>query len=367
MKNILLLGAGKIGEVIATLLDASGDFKVTVTDAEEKRFKKFSGLKGIETKTLDITDAVKLRAAMKDKFAVISAVPFFLNAQVAEAAAEAGVHFLDLTEDVKSTEVVKKLAANASHAFIPQCGLAPGFISIVASHLAKKFDTLHEVRLRVGALPQFPSNAFKYNLTWSTDGLINEYLRPCVAVVDGKLKEVPALAELEHFALDGVEYEAFNTSGGLGTLAETFAGKVQTLNYRSIRYPGHRNIIKFLIQDLRLGENPELFKQILENAIPATRQDVILIYVTVTGQQNGQYLQETYSEKVYAREIHGKTRSGIQITTASAVCAVLDLLREGKVADKGFVRQEDIRFDDFINNRFGANFAYRNGNGKNGG
>ena len=363
MTDVLLLGAGKIGEVIASFLAASGDYAVTVTDTDEKRFKKFAGLKSITTEVLDITDAAKLKAAMKGKFAVVSAVPFFLNPQVAEAAAGAGIHFLDLTEDVKSTKLVKKLAAKSSHAFIPQCGLAPGFISIVASHLAQKFDTLHEVRLRVGALPQFPSNAFKYNLTWSTDGLINEYLRPCEAVVAGRLKEVPALAELEHFALDGVEYEAFNTSGGLGTLAETLAGKVQTLNYRSIRYPGHRDIMRFLIQDLRLGEHPELLKKILENAIPATKQDVILIYVMVTGNQNGQYLQETYSEKVYAREIGGKVRSGIQITTASSVCAVLDLLGEGKLPKKGFVRQEDIPYNDFIANRFGVNFTYGNGNG----
>ena len=300
---------------------------------------------------------------MAGKFAVISAAPFFMNTDIARAAGEAKVHFLDLTEDVESTRVVKELAKKAETAFIPQCGLAPGFISIVAYDLASQFDTLQNVHLRVGALPQFPSNALKYNLTWSTDGLINEYLKPCEAMVRGEAREVPALEELEHFSLDGIEYEAFNTSGGLGTLAETLKGKVQNLNYRSIRYPGHRDIIKMLILDLRLGERPEILKEIFEHALPQTRQDVVLIYVTVTGYKDGEFLQETYTQKVYAREIEGEVRSGIQITTASAVCAVLDLLMEGKIPVKGFVRQEEIKFKDFIENRFGTNYAYNNGNG----
>lgn len=363
MKDILLLGAGKIGEMIVTLLCPAGDYRVTVADASRDSLGKIPDHERLEKTTLDITDAKKLSAAMKGKFAVISAVPFFLNKDVARAAKEAGVHFLDLTEDVESTEVVKKLAKGAKCAFIPQCGLAPGFISIVASHLVKRFDKLQDVRLRVGALPQYPSNALKYNLTWSTEGLINEYIKPCQAIVRGRLREVQALEELEHFSVEGNEYEAFNTSGGLGTLAETLKGKVQNLNYRSIRYPGHRDIIKVLIHDLRLGERPEILKDIFEHALPKTRQDVVLIYVTVTGRREGEFLQETYIRKIYARRIGGKIRSGIQITTASGVCAVLDLLAEGKIPQRGLVKQEDIPYQAFIENRFGKNYTQGDGNG----
>ena len=110
--------------------------------------------------------------------------------------------------------------------------------------------------MRVGALPQYPSNALNYNLTWSTDGVINEYFEPCEAIVDGELVEVPALEEREEFSLDGVTYEAFNTSGGLGTLCETLKGKVRTLNYRTIRYPGHAAIMKALLNDLRPAAPP---------------------------------------------------------------------------------------------------------------
>ena len=363
MKNILLLGAGKIGEMIVALLAPTGDYVVTVADNDKKNLAKFSGQKNVETLALDISNSSDVVAAMKGKFAALSAAPYQLNGTIAWAAKEASVHYMDLTEDVNSTKLVKELAKESKTAFIPQCGLAPGFISIVAYDLASHFDELKDVHLRVGALAQYPSNALKYNLTWSTDGLINEYIKPCEAIINGELKEVPALEELETFSLDGTEYEAFNTSGGLGTLAETLKGKVKNLNYRTIRYPGHCILMKMLIQDLRFSECPDELKKLFEYAIPATKQDVVLVYVTVTGHKNGQFLQETYTHKIYAREIDGHIRSGIQITTASGICTVLDLLATGKLRDHGFVRQEEISFKDFIENRFGKNYAYQGDNG----
>ncbi len=121
---------------------------------------------------------------------------------------------------------------------MPQCGLAPGFIGIVAHHLSKRFDVLHEIKMRVGALPAFPTNALKYNLTWSVDGLINEYCHPCDAIRDGERIEMLALEGMEHFSLDGVEYEAFNTSGGLGTLCDTLAGRVRSAGLQIGPLPG---------------------------------------------------------------------------------------------------------------------------------
>jgi saccharopine dehydrogenase-like NADP-dependent oxidoreductase len=291
------------------------------------------------------------------KFAVLSAAPFHLTTMIAEAAARAGVHYLDLTEDVASTRRVKELAQGGESAFIPQCGLAPGFVSIVANDLARRFDTLESVRMRVGALPQYPSNALNYNLTWSTDGVINEYCEPCEAIVDGALVSVPPLEEREEFSLDGITYEAFNTSGGLGTLCETYKGKVRTLNYRTIRYPGHAAIMKALLNDLGLRDRRDVLKDILENALPATMQDVVVIFVTVSGRRNGRLLQESYANKIYSHMLGGAMLSAIQITTASGICAVLDMLADGKLPQKGFVRQEDITLDAFLANRFGRNYA----------
>jgi saccharopine dehydrogenase-like NADP-dependent oxidoreductase len=359
MKNIVVIGAGKIGSTIARLLAHSGDYSVTLADRSREQLDQIEKHPAISVAEIDISDSAALTALLKGKFAVLSAAPFHLTIAIAEAAARAGVHYLDLTEDVESTRRVKQIAETAETAFIPQCGLAPGFISIVANDLASRFDTLESVRMRVGALPQYPSNALNYNLTWSTDGVINEYIEPCEAIVEGKLIDVPALEEREEFSLDGVTYEAFNTSGGLGTLCETLKGKVRTLNYRTIRYPGHAAIMKALLNDLGLRHRREVLKDILENALPSTTQDVVIIFVTVSGHKYGRLVQETYANKVYSAVVAGRMMSAIQITTACSICAVLDMLAHGELPAKGFVRQEEIGLDAFLKSRFGHHYEQK--------
>jgi saccharopine dehydrogenase-like NADP-dependent oxidoreductase len=356
MKSILVVGAGHIGVTIAALLQASGDYAVTLAD---RSLEALAGARapGVKTRVFDVADPAALGGAMHGLYAVVSAAPFHLTVPIAEAARLAGVHYLDLTEDVASTRRVKDLAAGATSAFIPQCGLAPGFISIVAADLATRFETLDELRLRVGALPRYPSNSLGYSLTWSTDGVINEYCEPCEAIVDGELRQTQALEGLEALSIEGVAYEAFNTSGGLGTLCETFAGQVRNLNYRTIRYPGHAAIMKTLLDDLRLRERRHLLKDILEGALPTTLQDVVIIFVTATGMRNGVLAQETFAHRVHSGQAAGRAASAIQITTASAVCAVLDLLAEGELPASGFIRQEDIALTDFLANRFGRAYA----------
>ena len=357
MKDVVVIGAGHIGSTIAQLLSDCGHYAVTVVDRSAEQLAEIGALSEVEHKVIDVADAPALTDLLRGKFAVLSAAPYHLTFLVAEAAKAAGAHYLDLTEDVASTRKVKALASDATTAFIPQCGLAPGFISIVAADLAARFDVLHDVRLRVGALPKYPSNALNYNLTWSTDGVINEYCEPCEAIVDGLPRQTRALEECEAFALDGVGYEAFNTSGGLGTLCETLAGKVRNLNYRTIRYPGHAAIMKALLNDLRLRDRRDLLKDILEQSVPATMQDVVIVFVTVSGLKNGHLVQETYANKIYAREMGGRMVSGIQITTAGAICAVLDMLADGRLRTAGFVRQEEIGLPDFLANRFGSVYA----------
>lgn len=359
MRNIAIIGAGKIGASIADLLAATGDYAVTIADRDEAQLAALPKTKGIATSRIDVSDAEAMARLLAGKFAVLNAGPFQITARVAAAAAAAGVHYLDLTEDVASTRIVTELAKTASSAFVPQCGLAPGFITIVATDLARRFDTLQDLRLRVGALPQFPSNGLNYNLTWSTDGVINEYCEPCDAIVNGTLRSVPALEEVEQFSLEGERYEAFNTSGGLGSLCTTLSGKVQNLNYRTIRYPGHAALMKTLLDDLRLRERRDLLKDILEYAVPMTDQDVVIVFVTATGMQRGHLMQETYAHKIYPRTVAGRTMSAIKLTTAASICAVLDLLAEGALPQKGLILQEQIGLDRFLANRFGSVYAQR--------
>jgi saccharopine dehydrogenase-like NADP-dependent oxidoreductase len=354
MKDIAVVGCGKIGRTIVELLASSGDYAVTAIDPAaaalaalpaHPRVQRRQGLRGA------------LARQLHGQFALVNASPFHATREIAAAAAQAGVHYLDLTEDVASTQAVKALAAGARTSFIPQCGLAPGFISILGMDLAGRFDVLDSLRLRVGALPQFPSNALGYNLTWSVEGVINEYLRPCEAVCEGRRVEMPALEEIEQFALEGVTYEAFNTSGGLGSLVDTLQGRVQTLNYRTIRYPGHRDIMKLLLKDLRLAERPDQLRQILEFALPGTDQDVVVIFATATGQREGRLWQESRAIRVPAQPFAGRWRTAIALTTAASVCATLELLVTGEIGGAGVLRQEQIPLERFLANRFGSVFA----------
>ena len=357
MHKIVVVGAGKIGSVIAEMLAETGDYTVTVADQSAIALAHLPKHPGITAAAIDVADPAALDAVLAGAFAVLSAAPFHLTGKVAEAAARVGCHYLDLTEDVATTRAVKGLAEGARTAFIPQCGLAPGFISIAGAELARGFERVEELRLRVGALPRFPSNSLGYNLTWSTEGVINEYCEPCEALVDGERREVEPLEGLETFALDGVAYEAFNTSGGLGSLAEVLAGKAKNLNYKSVRYPGHCGLMKTLLNDLNLRHRRDLLKDVLEGAVPGTEQDVVVFFVTASGWRDGRLMQESYAGRVLG-EHHGKGFwSAIQVTTAAGICTVLDLLVEGRLPSSGYVRQEEIRLTHFLENRFGR--AYR--------
>jgi saccharopine dehydrogenase-like NADP-dependent oxidoreductase len=354
--RIALLGAGHIGQTIARLLAASGDYEVTVVDRSAEALDHLKGTP-VTLRQADTDSAPALAAVLAGQQAVVNALPYHLATLAATQAREAGCHYFDLTEDVAATRAIKQLAEGARTAFMPQCGLAPGFIGIVAHHLAQGFETLHDVKMRVGALPAFPTNSLKYNLTWSVDGLINEYVHPCEAIREGHNIEVLPLEGLEHFSLDGTEYEAFNTSGGLGTLCETLAGRVRTLDYKSVRYPGHRNLMKMLLEELQLNRDTETLKAIMRRSIPSTMQDVVLVFVTVSGMKQGALVQEVFARKIFAERGDVATglaaQSAIQITTAAGICAAVDLFREGQLPQQGFIRQEQVALPAFLANRFG--------------
>lgn len=360
MSKILVLGAGKIGVAVAKMLHATGDYSVTLADFAQ-RPSHLDKYPSISFQSVDVTNQKALIELLEGHEAVVSALPFYLDLDVAKAAKIAGAHYFDPTEDVQTAREIRKLAEDSDTVFVPQCGLAPGFIAIAAHNLVGHFDEPLDVKLRVGALPQYPDNALKYNLTWSTDGLINEYCNPCESIYEGKRHEVLPLEGLEHFSLDGVRYEAFSTSGGIGSLCETLDGKVKNLNYKTVRYPGHRDMIKMLADDLNLCARREVFKDVIEHGIPLTEQDVVIIFVTVRGMRNGELMQESYAKKIYAEENNEdasiETWSAIQLTTATAICAVVDMHNAGVLKQTGFVKQEEIDFEDFIANRFGKVYA----------
>ena len=358
VKPITILGAGQIGFAMAVLLKQAGDYEILVADQDGNRLKPLAAL-GVDV--MVVNDEASLARALSGRYATLNALPFHCALTVAGMCAKARVHYFDLTEDVGSAQAIRALAVDAASVLMPQCGLAPGFIGVVGHDLARRFDRLLDLHLRVGALPRYCLNGLRYNLTWSTEGLINEYCNPCDAIVDGEPTQIMALEGYETFVLDGVEYEAFNTSGGMGTLAETLRGKARNVDYKSARYPGHCAVMKLLLNDLRLRERRDLLKDILEAAIPVTGQDVIVMFASASGYRNQRLVEESYFARMVGTEIDGNSLSAIQLTTAAGICTALDLVAKGTLPQAGFIGQEQIALDEFLQNRFGRacieNFA----------
>lgn len=360
--NIVVAGGGKIGSLIACLLADSGDYNVHLLDidftgSDVARLKSMTS--HLHLVSFDIRNGQALSDYLSQhhiKF-LISSLPYYLNQGVAEACKLAQVHYFDLTEDVSVTKFVSELAKNTTSAFVPQCGLAPGFVNIVAHSLVNSFDEPEEVKLRVGALPQRSCNGLHYSLIWSTEGLVNEYANLCDAIEQGQLVKHAPLEGVEKIQLDGMTYEAFNTSGGLGSLSQSLLGRVKTLNYKTLRYPGHRDKMYFLMNELSLNKDKPTLKKILEQALPRTYEDVVIIYVSVQGKVGGAYQEKSYFKKIYPMIFREMAWSAIQVSTAAGVCAIADLVLSDERAYHGYVLQEHFDLDTVLANRFGKYFS----------
>jgi len=385
MKRVLVLGAGKVGKSVAELLLACGKgaYSVTLADRDEAPLREaeenLRRLKGsvkhaveFSTRRADVTDPATVRQLLAGQDYVICMLPFNFVAGIAEAANELGVNYFDVTEDVETTERVREIErqGRARVALVPQCGLAPGYIAIAAYDISREFTEVHGLTLRVGALPQFPTNALHYNITWSTAGVVNEYCEPCNVMLSGHMVKVPALEGLENFSFEGIEYEAFYTSGGVGTLIETVTDEKRiteetNLAYKTIRYPGHRNLMKFLLEDLRLGAehakptksgkvfDRSLAVELLDHAIPRTEQDVVVVFINCIGIRNGRREQVNFRRAVRATSLFGRIWPAIELTTAAGVCAMVDLHHLGKLPQKGFIKQEQCSLEMFNHTLFG--------------
>lgn len=352
MKKIALLGLGKVGSLVGVLL--SSRFEVLGIDQKAPHYDYTLPFPVIE---LDVSDEKQLRKGLADCDAVFSALPYFLNQKVVEIAVELDLHYFDLSEDVPTTKLIQKLAQGSDRIFAPQCGLAPGFIGIVGADLAKRFNKIRDIELRVGALPQFPNGQLAYSFTWSPAGVINEYLNDAEVIHNGVRKMAPSLDGLEHINIGGMEFEAFTTSGGLGTMCETYEGKVDTLNYKTMRYPGHMQLMKFFLYELILKRDKKLAEEILTYAKPPVQEDVVYVYAVVEGWKNDKLHREEYFHDFYPLEIEGKRWRAISWTTAASAVAVVEMAADGKLTKGGFVKQEDIDLQAFLSTKTGSYYA----------
>jgi len=332
--KIGIVGSGNIGWALKQLLKEDYDIK-----------------QGDITDGFDASDIKQVKTFLNGLDAVISAGPFAVNKNIAQIAAEESIGYFDLTEDVETTEYIRNLKSESI--LMPQCGLAPGAINICAAGMMEEFDSVNEVLMRVGALPRFTTNEMSYYLSWSTNGLINEYCNEADAIYEGKAVKLMPLEGAEKLVIEGESFEAFNTSGGCATMCETYADKVENLTYKTIRYPGHLNHMKFLFNDLHLKKNKDVLEKLFDKEVPRTKNDVIIFFVKVIG-----LVDDVLQEKTYLRKIYGNEKfSAIQLTTASGACSVLKMFLDGKLESKGFTKQESLSWKDFLDNKFGEVYS----------
>ena len=359
--HIGIVGAGRIGTAIYSFLvgQASGyNISIADIDSHHKHWSiNESHFFEIET---PISYATQFNKFVKDKTLIINALPFTQNINLYQACLEYNVPYFDLSED----DALDKWIDNRNYITptrtglpftMPHCGLAPGLSTVVANHLTKDFSDLHDVKIRVGALSQNATNKLKYHASWSGDGLVNEYMGKCQVVRNGAYDEVDALSGYETLMIDGKDYEAFHTSGGIGTFAQTIAERNECadVDYKTIRRVGHHQYVDFLFNDLKLPQ--DILTDMFKKYIPTTRKDEVIIYVTAGGYTNNeiQYQMKTYDMLFQPSFIYGQTYSAIEYTTACGVLSMVELFLAGKLPKEGYVTQESVDWKDVLSTIFG--------------
>lgn len=349
--RIAVLGLGKVGLLAARLL-ASNGFDVVGIDQRPLSLD-------VDWRVVDDVDIASpaFARALDGVDAVLSCLPYHLNIGVAETAHRLGLHYFDLTEDVPTTARIRQLAETSDGVMAPQCGLAPGFVGIVAAGQAVSLERCRSIRMRVGALPQHPTGRLAYAFNWSPEGVVNEYLNDCEVIEDGERKWVSPMEWLETIHVDGTRLEAFTTSGGLGTMCETFHGRVDNLDYKTMRYPGHVDLMNFFFHELLMRERRDEAGRILTHAKPPVDDDIVYVHVASEGESDGRLQRIEYVRAFRPREIAGQAATAIAWTTAGSVVAVIEMVRQGMLGPRGFVKQEEIPFDLFTATATGALFA----------
>jgi saccharopine dehydrogenase-like NADP-dependent oxidoreductase len=341
MPRVVVLGLGKVGHLVAELLHETG-FEVTGADREIGTGFPFA------TAAVDASNPEQLSSVLQKCDGVISCLPYWLNNEVARAAVSSSTHYFDLTEDVTTAREIITLSESSQAVVAPQCGLAPGFVAIAGSFLAAKFSKIRSIKLRVGALPKHPTGLLGYAFNWSPEGVVNEYLNDCEVIENSVRKWVSPMEWLEKIVIDGHQFEAFTTSGGIGTMCDTYEGLVENLDYKSIRYPGHAELMNFFFHELIMREDRDQAGKILVNAKPPVSEDVVYIHVSVEGWTANRLSREEFVRTCAPLTIAGKERRAIAWTTAASVCAVVEMVHHGVLPGKGLIRHENISLESFL-------------------
>ncbi len=345
-KKIVIVGAGRMGLSIARCLLLDCRFKVLLIDPVEIAIENAKREKFLITE-MDGRDSLSLAQELKGASVVVNTGPASLAAPVAEAAKVAECHYVDLCEDTAVLKELKSIAQGASSSFVPQCGLAPGYISSLVSELYRDIGEQAEITVYVGVLPAHKTNRLGYGNMWSIDGFITEYTKPCSAIQNAQKVNIKPLSQYERITIRGTEYEAFTTSGSLDSVVERLQGKVDSLVFKTLRFPGHLDYIQFLLRDLRLEKNINQFKSLLLNGLPIVQQDQIVVGINARyakSDSNGNQLSCYSNFKVINCEA-GKqlsSNSAIALASAAHACSVIDVLCSGNSPHNGLVCHTEL-------------------------
>ena len=356
--KILVLGAGRMGHGAAFDLihNSPGVERVTVADFDLKKAEAVAVAVGslrVDARQVDASNISDITSLMRGHDSVISCVNYWYNVALSKSAIQTGANFCDLGGNNYIVDEQLALDAEASAAginIIPDCGLAPGMVSVLAMHGAAKFDQIEEIHIRVGGLPQDPQPPLNYQLVFSVEGLLNEYLETARVVRNGIITEVPSMTELEKLSFDGFpSLEAFQTSGGTSTLPDSFRGKIRELDYKTIRYAGHCDKFKTMI-DLGLCSSDEIvvdfqkvkprkvFGDLLQKHLPADGPDYVLVRLDFVGTKDGTVKKLRYDIVDKFDEATGL--SSMMRTTAFPASIIAQMMARGDVLERGATPQE---------------------------
>lgn len=285
---------------------------------------------------------------------ILSCLPYSLNFSVAQTAVNCGCHYADLGGNIDVTFEVLSLHSIAKErgvTLIPDCGLAPGLVGILAMDGVPLFDQVDTIKLRVGGLPQTPEGPFKYSLVFSSEGLVNEYVEPALALRNGEIRQLPPMSELEDipFSPPWGHLEAFTTSGGTSTLPKTLQGKVRNLDYKTVRYPGHCEKVRTLLDcglaDQTTWQVPsgtvrprEILEEIFRRTCPADQPDVVLLRVELRG--TFQQRERIVTYEMIDMFDRSTGFSAMQRTTGFPLAIIGTLIGNQKITERGALHQE---------------------------
>ena len=372
--KILVLGAGRMGHgAVFDLIHNSPDVeRVTVADFDLQKAEAVADAVGtlrVDPRQVDASNISDVAALMRGHDSVISCVNYWYNVALSKDAIAGRANFCDLGGNNYIVDEQLTLDAEAKAAgvsIIPDCGLAPGMVSVLAMHGAAKFDEVQEIHIRVGGLPQVPQPPLNYQLVFSVEGLINEYVEPARMIRNGKIAIVQSMTEIESLSFDGFPpLEAFQTSGGTSTLPDTFVGKIRELDYKTIRYAGHCEKFKMMI-DLGLCSSDEMvvdfqkvkprkvFGDLLQKHLPADGPDYVLVRLDFVGLKDGYSKKLRYDIVDKLDEATGM--SAMMRTTAFPASIIAQMMARGDVLERGATPQEKAIDPD----KFVAELARRN-------